>query len=137
MIIRYATEKDEEQILEYDEHISDYELSKSVASKRVYVAKTDDGDILFGFARYNLFWDNTPFLNMIYVPDGYNRMGVGSGLLKFWESDMKKQGYSILLTSTQANERGQHFFRKRGFQDCGNLLLPNDDNLELILMKEI
>jgi len=44
--------------------------------------------------------------------------------------------YSILLTSTQANEKGQHFFRKHGYQDCGNLILPKE-SLELILYKEV
>ena len=65
-----------------------------------------------------------------------NRMGVGSQLLTFWENEMKKQGYGILLTSTQANEKGQHFFRKHGYQDCGNLILPKE-SLELILYKEV
>ena len=54
---------------------------------------------------------------------------------------MKSQNHHLLLTSlsissTQANEKGQHFFRKRGYQDCGNLILPKE-NLELILCKEI
>jgi len=134
MKIEFAIIDDIDMILDYDEHVSLSEMNRLIENKRCIVAKSDE--IIFGFARWNLFWDNTPFLNMLYVPDGYNRMGIGSQLLTFWENEMKKQGYSILLTSTQANEKGQHFFRKRGYQDCGNLILPKE-SLELILYKEV
>jgi len=134
MTIEFATLDDVDTILDYDEHVALSEMDRSVENKRCIVAKSDE--VIFGFARWNLFWDNTPFLNILYVPDGYNRMGVGSQLLTFWENEMKKQRYSILPTSTQANEKGQHFFRKRGYQDCGNLILPKE-SLELILYKEV
>ncbi len=134
MIIQYATQDDEQQILQIDKHISQEQLSKAITDKRVYVAKVEN--IVLGLARYSLFWESLPFLNLIYVLDDYINRGVGSELLSFWENDMKKQGHTMLLTSTQTNELGQHFFRKRGFQDCGNLLLPNE-TLELILLKQI
>ena len=41
-----------------------------------------------------------------------------------------------VLTSTLSNERGQFFFRKRGYTDCGALLLPGEP-LEIILRKEL
>ena len=82
-MIEFATLDDVDTILEYDEHVALSEIERLIENKRCIVAKSND--IIFGFARWNLFWDNTPFLNMLYVPDGYNRMGIGSQLLEFWE----------------------------------------------------
>ena len=134
MTIEFATLDDVDMILDYDQHVALSEVDRLIENKRYIVARTNG--VILGFARWNLFWDNTPFLNMLYVPEGYNRMGVGSQLLTFWENEMKSQRYGILLTSTQASEKGQHFFRKYGYQDCGNLILPKQ-SLELILCKEI
>ena len=92
MIIEYASEKYESDIFVFDKrHISQEQLAKAISDRRVCIAR--EAEIVLGFARYNYFWDNIPFLNMLYAPDGYNHIGVGSGLLKFWEVEMKAQGH--------------------------------------------
>lgn len=135
MIIEYATDKYQSNIYVFDKrHISQEQLVKAISEQRVCVAR--EAEIVLGYARYNYFWDSIPFLNMLFVPDGYNRMGVGSGLLKFWENDMKAQGHKTVLTSTMSNEKAQHFFRKFGYMDIGNLYFENE-GLELILSKQL
>ena len=39
--------------------------------------------------------------------------------MEFWENEMKRKGYDLLLTSTQVNEEAQHFYRKLGFRAVG------------------
>jgi len=73
---------------------------------------------------------------MLYVPDDYTHHGIGSELLVFWEHEMGKQGHTRVFTSTMAQERGQHFFRKFGFFDIGNLY-DKGAGLELILEKKV
>ena len=34
-----------------------------------------------------------------------------------------KQGYGMVLTSTQVDETAQHFYRKNGYTDCGSLVM--------------
>ena len=34
-----------------------------------------------------------------------------------------KQGYGMVLTSTQVDESAQHFYRKNGYTDCGSLVM--------------
>ena len=132
IMVVYATQSDILEILTLDEHISEQMLTKLITDRQVLVFKS--ADIVMGTARWNYFWDSIPFLNMLYVPDGYTRHGVGSALLKFWESEMQKQGHTRVLTSTMARERGQHFFRKFGYCDIGNLY-DEGEGLELILEK--
>ena len=71
---------------------------------------------------------------MLYVPDGYTHCGVGTDLLEFWEKEMEAHGYNRVITSTMAKEQGQHFFRKFGYCDIGNLY-DEGEGLELILEK--
>lgn len=43
--------------------------------------------------------------------------------MDFWEKDMQKFGYGMIMTSTQVDEDAQHFYRKREYQDAGGLLI--------------
>ena len=52
--------------------------------------------------------------------------------MDFWENEMRKQNYGIVLVSTQADEQAQHFYRKIGYCDCGSLIVAGQDN-ELFL----
>ena len=95
-----------------------------------------DGQVLAGWLRYGWFWDNIPFLNLLFVQKEYRGQGWGKRLLRRWEEEMKQQGFSVLLTSTQAREQSQHFYRHLGYRDVGGFLLPPEP-YELILAKTI
>lgn len=133
-MIRYANENDIEIISKYDKHISKEELANIIKLKRVIVMYEDDKFV--GWLRYNLFWDNTPFMNMLYLLDNERGKGNGSRLVIFWENEMKQKNYEFVLTSTQSNEEAQFFYRKIGYVDSGALLLPNEP-LEMILYKKL
>lgn len=133
-MIRYAEDYDLELLCKYDRHISRAELGSCIKAKRVLIMFHDD--IFIGWLRFNLFWDNIPFMNMLHFVEEYRGKGYGSRLVSFWEKEMLKSGYKIVLTSTQSDERGQFFYRKNGYVDCGSLLLPGEP-LEIILRKNL
>lgn len=133
-MIRYADESDFEILKKYDKHISESELKNSINTKRVFIMFHNDNFI--GWLRYNLFWDNMPFMNMLYLLEDYRGKGYGRQLVDFWEKEMSKNKYKVVLTSTLSNERAQFFYRKNGYVDCGSLLLPNEP-LEIILLKNL
>lgn len=133
-MIRYANENDIEIISKYDKHISKEELANIIKLKRVIVMYEDDKFVWW--LRYNLFWDNTPFMNILYLLDNERGKGNGSRLVIFWENEMKQKNYEFVLTSTQSNEEAQFFYRKIGYVDSGALLLPNEP-LEIILYKKL
>lgn len=43
------------------------------------------GGIDVGVLRYNLFWDQTPFLNLIYLAEEYRSVGLGRQALASWK----------------------------------------------------
>lgn len=133
-MIRYARQNDFEVLSGYDRHIAGHELRRGIAMKRVLVLYQEES--FAGWLRYNLFWDEIPFLNMLYLLEGYRGLGLGGRLLQFWEREMAEGGCQTVLASTLSSERGQFFFRKRGYTDCGALLLPGEA-LEIILQKRL
>lgn len=134
MSIRFAKPEDCSQISSLDKHISKGELLSAIRQKRVFIAEVNG--TFAGWLRFNLFWDNTPFMNMLFVLEAHRNKGVGSQLTARWESEMQASGYNLIMTSTLASETAQFVYRKRKYQDAGSLLLPNEP-LEIIFIKRI
>ncbi len=133
-MIEYANENDIAGILELDGHIDQKLLKRKISHNEVYVIREQTEVI--GILRYSLFWDNTPFMNMICIKQSFQRKGLGSLMVKHWENDMKKQGHHRVMTSTLSNEEAQHFYRKLGYKDIGGFVLPNEP-LEMLFVKDI
>ena len=134
MEIRYAESGDLEMISEYDMHISKEELKNAIALKRIILLFIDGK--YEGWLRFNLFWDNIPFMNLLFILEEQRGKGYGKKMVEFWEHEMVKQGYKFVMTSTQSNEEAQHFYRKLGYTDRGALVLP-DEPLEIIFYKNV
>lgn len=132
--IRKAQERDADVILLYDKHIAREELTNLINLNRVYIAE-ENGQFC-GWLRYNLFWDNTPFMNMLYFLEGFRNRGYGRQLAGEWENDMKSLGYSEVMTSTQSDETAQHFYTKLGYKVIGGFS-QNNDPFELIMSKSL
>ena len=134
--IRYATEADKAFWYTLDKHLSEAEFMLKVRDKRGYIIS--DGEMSIGILRYNLFWDNTPFLTLIYINDAYHGKGFGRQAMVFWENEMRELGYKMVMTSTQVDENAQHFYRKLGYMDRGSLFLDNtpfNQPQELLMIK--
>lgn len=136
--IRYAGESDKEFWFTLDRHISEAEFLRKVRDKMCYVIVLNENPV--GLLRYGLFWDNTPFCNLIYVMPEFQSSGYGAQLMKFWEDDMSKQGYGMVMTSTQVDETAQHFYRKLGYKDSGSLVIDvpgYEQPMEMFFIKAI
>lgn len=133
-MIRYANESDFEILKNADKHISAKELENSIEAKRVLVIFNKDD--FAGWLRFNLFWDNLPFMNMLYILEEYRGNGYGRQLVSHWEKEMLKLEFKTVLTSTLSCEMAQFFYRKNGYIDCGSLLLPGEP-LEIIMLKNL
>ncbi len=134
MRYEYALEMDYNYIYEKDKHVSKELIKTKIHQNEIIIARDINRNI--GWLRYGYFWDNIPFMNMLYIEEEYRRKGIGTGLVKFWEDEMKMKGYNLVMTSSLANEQAQFFFRKLGYNDSGCLLL-NNQPLEIIFTKYI
>ena len=134
MTIRIAESNDYELIKQCDKHIVEFEYNNILTLGRIIIIE-DDGNFI-GWLRYNYFWDNIPFINMLYILDKHRGKGYGKKLLDYFEKNMKLLGFNNVLTSTQSNEYSQHFYKKLGYKAIGGFLLRNDP-YEIIMSKEI
>lgn len=130
--IRYAAIDDKNILLGNDRHIKENVLIDSIKNNREIVLFVDDN--FAGWLRWNLFWDEIPFMNMLFILEDYRIKGCGTQLVKFWENEMVKLGYDKVMTSSQADESSQHFYRKLGYHDSGSFF-PFCNDLELIFTK--
>lgn len=134
MNIQAANINDLEFISKNDTHISEIELKNLFDLQRIYVIK--ENTEIAGWLRYNLFWDNTPFMNMLYITEPYRGKGYGKALVRYWEENMKRQNYSKIMTSTASDEYAQHFYNKLNYITVGGFT-PIGDTYEIILSKEL
>ena len=134
MTIQPAREVHIPFLLQHDRHISEPELRNQVSLGRILIAQ--EQGIFCGWLRWNLFWDNTPFMNMLYLMESHRGKGYGKALVEFWEAEMKASGYRMVLTSTASDEYAQHFYQKLGYAAIGGFTMPGDP-YELIFVKEL
>ncbi len=132
MTIRTALPSDLETIASHDHHISPAELGHLINLGRVTVLEVKGQ--FAGWLRWNLFWDNTPFLNLLYLLESYRGKGYGKALMDHWEKQMQHQGFDRVMTSTASDEYTQHFYQKLGYTAIGGFT-PFGEAYELIFSK--
>jgi len=134
LMIEFASESDYNFIIERDKHIKKELVKQKIISQEIYIIRKENQSI--GWMRYSYFWDNTPFMNLIWLDEPYRHLGIGKQVVLKWEGHMKAKGFKLVMTSTQADEQAQHFYRKLGYKDSGCLMF-DDQPLEIILTKHL
>lgn len=133
-LVRVGTADDLPFLIENDRHVRTDVLEQLVECGRTLVVEGPHD--LRGWLRWSLFWDEIPFMNMLFVLDGHRGHGLGSALVEAWESQIAGEGYPVAMTSSLANEDAQRFHRKHGYSDCGALLLPGEA-AEIVFRKDL
>ena len=118
----------------HDTHIAPTELANSVSLGRVLIAEQDGTPI--AWLRYNLFWNNTPFMNLLYVLEPWRGQGIGRALVQHWENTLREQGFDLVMTSTASDEYAQHFYVRLGYAAAGGFTPPGEP-YELIFCKTL
>ena len=134
MVIEYADAGSTEWLLASDGHMQPDALRRKLTNQEILIARSETGPT--GFLRFGYFWDEIPFMNMLIISAPYRQQGIGTKLVSYWESEMKRQGHGMIMTSSLSDETAQHFYRKLGYRDAGSLFLPREA-LEIIFLKEL
>ena len=100
-MIRYAQKNDLEQLRKLDQHLAPSELEQCIRDGRVLVLIRQE---LVGCLRYNLFWDNLPFMNLLFLAEDERGKGYGTQLIRFWEEEMRRQQHRTVMPSTRSDK---------------------------------
>jgi ribosomal protein S18 acetylase RimI-like enzyme len=130
----FADSDDLDYLARMDARVREDVLRQKIERREIIVGWSDDRRS--GWLRYGYFWDEVPFMNMLYVHEGLRGQGIGTRLVASWEERMRDSGHGRVMTSTLSNETAQHFYRKLGYEDCGCLLLPGEPT-EIVFTKEL
>jgi GNAT superfamily N-acetyltransferase len=131
---RLANATDVDWLTAHEQHIQRAVIAEKTTRNEILMADLDGERI--GWLRWNYFWDEVPFMNLLFIVEPLRGRAYGRVLVDAWEGSMRANGHRRVLTSTLSDERAQHFYRRLGYRDTGALLLPGEA-LEIILMKEL
>jgi ribosomal protein S18 acetylase RimI-like enzyme len=132
MRVAFATPDDLDFLVAEDHHVNRDVIRDKIARREVMVAHVEDRRV--GFLRHGYFWDEIPFMNLLWIEEQSRGKGYGTQLVSFWESEMRKLGHDSVMTSSLSSERAQHLYRRLGYVDIGSLLMP-DEPLEIVFLK--
>ncbi len=136
--LRLPKPEDMEIWRRFDRHLPAELFKQKVLEKMAWLICRED--IPVGVLRWGLFWDTIPFLNLIYLDSSCRRNGLGRWAMGCWEKEMRRQGYPLVMVSTQVDEEAQHFYRKLGYRDIGAITMdfPGfEQPLEMFLAKDL
>ena len=131
--IEYANDGDLDSLIEHHHRVSPDLLGRKISVKEVVVARCEGQTV--GWLTYTLLYDMVPFVNLLVVAEAYRGKGIGTQLVQFWEREVEGAGADAVMTSSMANEQGQHFWRKMGYKDVGGMVLA-DEPLEVFFRKD-
>lgn len=116
--IRYANFEDYDLITAIDDSIDKGRFLTWTQNKQVIIAIVDGQ--LAGWLQYSLFMEKLPFVNRLYLFEKYQRQGIGTGMVKFWECEMLDKGYSQLMLSSEKTNSAIEFYKKLGYEELGS-----------------
>jgi len=135
--ITYAT-MNEMQYVCHGGNLAETEFALKVRDKRCYILRYNEKPI--GVMVYNLIFDFVPFLTLMHLEDDYQRKGLGTKAMFYWEDEMRNMGHKMIMLSTQVDEDAQHFYRKLGYKDMGTIVMdipPYQQPLEMFMGKAL
>lgn len=132
--IRYSRVKDLNFLLSIDKHIKKDKYIEKIKNNESILTSLNNENIWF--LRFNYFWDEIPFLNLIFIKEKYRGKWFWKKILDFWELEMKELWYKKVMTSSLSNEKAQNFYRKNWYKDIWWFIINNEPN-ELLFLKEI
>ena len=132
MRVAFAGPDDLDFLAREDHHVDRDVIKDKIARREIVVAYVEKRPV--GFLRYGYFWDEIPFMNLLWVEEESRGKGYGTQLVAFWEREMRKLGHDSVMTSSLSNERAQHLYRRLCYVDVGSLLMP-DEPLEIVFLK--
>ncbi len=132
--IGFAQENDLEDILTIDNWLDHEKATTKIRLQEIIIMR--QAHQIIGMLRFSYFWDQIPFINLLWIEPSMRNQRCGTQMLTWFEEHMKHENHRNIMTSSLASESGQHFFRKQGFEDCGSLLIEKEGT-EIVFKKTI
>ncbi len=136
MILRKAEQLDCETISKIERSlVRSSEITNLINLGRILILEAGNGEMI-GLLRFNLFWDDIPFLNSLYVRPECENNGYEAKMIDLWETQLKEEGYVTFITSTVSDSPLQTILINLGYKAVGGFC-STENCYEIILKKEV
>ncbi len=132
--IRYAKPEDYDLITSFDSTIDRKRFLLWTENKQAVISLVD-GEFA-GWLQFGMFMEKLPFINRLYLFEEYQRQGIGTGMVRFWECEMLDRGFSQLMLSTEKTNSALEFYKKLGYRELGSFDYFGEHD-ELLLGKTV
>lgn len=133
-MLRTAQDTDFDFLRDFSSECREDQLRAQIRDGRLRIINSSEGPV--GFIKFYVLWEVLPFVEVIIIREESRGRGLGRAAIRSWEEEMSARSFQRAITSTQANETAQHFWRRIGYQDCGSLALPGRP-VELFMYRDI
>lgn len=130
--VRLANKDDLDQVRSNELGVAPELIELKIERKEMIVC--DDAGQITGILRFQWFWDYLPFINFLWVEEGFRRERRAKRMIQKLEEITHGRNYQRIMVSTQSNETTQDFYRAVGFEDAGGFTM-RDQPFELIMIK--
>jgi ribosomal protein S18 acetylase RimI-like enzyme len=104
----------------HDQHVPESWARRCISLSEYFVAELDGSPV--GFLRFSWFWGTIPYMEMIQVLPEQRHSGIGRALVEQWETAMRDEGATLLMTSSVSDEtEPQAWHEKNGFREAGRI----------------
>jgi len=118
LTIRLAAQAELDFVRQIDRHIPVEVAARKIEAQEILIAEANGA--LVGYLRLEFLWSLVPYIALIRVLPEYQRQGAGRALLAFLEDRLRRQGHTVLYSSSQVDEaEPQAWHRHMGFTECG------------------
>lgn len=91
---------------------------------------------VMGLIRYSVLWTTVPFMGLIEIKASQRKKGYSRQLLEFLKQQLREQGFTALLSSSQTNEpEPQAWHKHMGFKTNGIIENIADDDIGEIIYR--
>jgi GNAT superfamily N-acetyltransferase len=133
-MLRAAQDTDFAFLRDFSSEPRDDRLRAQIQDGRLRIIESAEGPL--GFIKFYVLWEVLPFIEVIMIRNDCRGRGIGRAAVRAWEAEMSARAFQRAITSTQADETAQCFWRRVGYQDCGSLVLPGRP-VELFMYRDI
>lgn len=118
-----------------DEHIDPQQLLRKTLHREYLIALLKRKKV--GALRFGYLWSTFPFIEVIWVNEEFQRMGIGRNMVEFFSSHLKVRDISMLISSSDSPS-AQVWHKKLGFLKIGHITIPDvQDEKEIFFYRPL
>ena len=117
-------------------HFSKEEVLRKIGEDQIFILTVENQPA--GYLSIGYLWSTIPYIDMLWISEAYQKKGFSRNLLGFVEGYLKERGYTILYSSSTADEaEPQAWHRHIGFIECGVINGINEGGIGEIFFRKL